>query len=73
MIKHHCLLINLTNGSTLTPNNQVTKETINSVDSTLENLVNWSNPLVSTCLYNYFNKITTPCSTIDVSISVINS
>jgi hypothetical protein len=73
MIKQHSLLIDLTNSSTLTTNNQVTEETVDCVYATLEYFVNWTNSFVTTCLNNYFYYVTTPCSTVDISICIVYS
>jgi len=50
----------------------VTEETIDCVNATLKDFVNWADSFVTTCLNNYFNYVTTPGSTIDISIRVIN-
>lgn len=73
MVENHSLLINFPKSSTLATNNQVTKETVDSVNTSLENFVNRTYSFVSTCLYNYFDNVATPSPTVDVSVSFIDS
>jgi hypothetical protein len=72
MIEQHSFLINLSKGSTLTSNNQVTEKTIYCVDPSLENFVDWTDSFVTSCLNDYFYYVSTSCAAIDISICIID-